>query len=93
MATFDSKSRYVRNAATYEVVDRRSRRVVALSIAEEPVQAALGTHQRKAGQRLDHLANSYLSDPDGYWRIAELNDVVLPEALSEADEVEIPTEG
>ena len=92
MAVFDPKSRYVANGTTFETVDRRGRRVVALTIAEKPIQAELGLHLRKEGQRLDHLANFYLGDPDGYWRIAELNEVVLPEALSEADELDIPTE-
>ena len=41
-------------------------------------------HRRKQGQRLDHLAAFYIKDVYGFWRIAELNNVMLPEALSEA---------
>lgn len=92
MAVFDRNSRYVRNAETYEVTDRRGRRVVALTPAAEPVQTRLGSHLRREGQRLDHLANFYLEDPHGYWRIAELNDAMLPDALAEADVLDIPTE-
>ena len=92
MAVFDGQSRYVKNAETYEVTDRRGRRVVALTAAARPVQTRLGSHLRREGQRLDHLANFYLQDPHGYWRIAELNDAMLPEALTEADVLEIPTE-
>jgi hypothetical protein len=90
MAMFDGRSRYVKNAETYEVVDRRGRKVVALTVAEKPVQTLLGQHLRREGQRLDHLANAYLEDPNGFWRLAELNDVMLPDALAEADVIEIP---
>jgi hypothetical protein len=91
MAGFDEKSRYAKYAGTYEVVDRRGRKVVALTVAAPPVQTLLGEHLRKEGQRLDHLANAYLEDPNGFWRIAELNDAMLPDALAEADVIKIPT--
>jgi hypothetical protein len=48
-------------------------------------------HRRKQGQRLDHLAAFYIKDNCGFWRIAELNDAMLPDALSEADFIDIPT--
>ncbi len=92
MAVFDRKSRYLRNAETYEVTDRRGRRVVALTPAERPVQTLLGKHLHREGQRLDHLANFYLEDANGFWRIAELNDAMLPDALAEAEVLDIPTE-
>ncbi len=91
MAVFSSKSRY-RDATTYAVLDRRGRRVVALAVSERPVLALLGEHLRREGQRLDHLANFYFADPSGFWRIAELNEAMLPEALSEVDVLKIPTE-
>ena len=90
MALFDPKSRYVLNATTYLTTDRRGRTVSALTPAERPAQAPLGDHRRKDGQRLDHLANFYLQDPAGFWRVAEHNDAVLPDALAEADIVRIP---
>ena len=70
--------------------DRRGRTVTALTPAEMPAQAHLGDHRRKDGQRLDHLANFYLQDPFGFWRIAEHNDAVLPDALADVDVVRIP---
>ena len=91
MAVFDDKSRYVTNASIYEATDRRSRRVAALTVAEKPAQTLLGEHLRKEGQRLDHLASFYLQDPNGFWRICELNDATLPDALAEVDIVKIPT--
>jgi len=91
MALFDAKSRYAKKASIYEVTDRRGRKVAALTVADKPVQTLLGEHLRKEGQRLDHLANFYLQDPNGFWRIAELNDAMLPDALAETDIVKIPT--
>ncbi|HET8677647.1 MAG TPA: hypothetical protein VFO63_17740 [Blastocatellia bacterium] len=92
MAVFDKKSRYVKNASTYEATDRRRRKVVALTAADKPVQTLLGEHLRKEGQRLDHLANFYIEDPNGFWRVSELNDAMLPDQLAEVEVVKIPTE-
>ncbi|MCM1983267.1 hypothetical protein [Lyngbya confervoides] len=91
MAIFDPKSRYVLNAELYEVQDSRGRTVMALSVPTPPTQVLLGEHLRREGQRLDHLANYYLQDPNGYWRLAEFNDVMLPDALAEVNTLRIPT--
>ena len=91
MALFKAKSRYAKGSETYETTDRRGRRVVALSVPPKPEQTEAGEHILRAGQRLDHLASFYLRDADGFWRIAELNDVMLPDALAEAQVVKIPT--
>jgi hypothetical protein len=92
MAIFDPNSRYVKHASTYEVQDRRGRRVIALTVTEKPEQAPLGEHLLKEGQRLDHLANFYLEDPNAFWRIAEHNDAMLPDSLAEIEVIKIPTE-
>ena len=92
MAVSDRKSRYVKNASTYEAIDRRRRKVLALTAADKPEQTLLGEHLLKEGQRLDHLANFYIEDANGFWRIAELNDAMLPDQLAEVDVVKIPTE-
>lgn len=91
MSLFDEKSRYVLNAEIYEVRDLRGRSVMALTVPDAPIQTLLGEHLRKEGQRLDHLANFYLQDPNGFWRLAELNDAMLPDALAEVDTLKIPT--
>ena len=91
MATFSAKSRYALGSETYEVTDRRGRRVAALTVPPRPVQTEAGEHILREGQRLDHLASYYLHDAEGFWRIAELNDVMLPDALAEVEVVEIPT--
>lgn len=86
---FDKKSRYAK-LETYEVTDRRGRTVVVVPTPPAPNQTELGNHIMKQGQRLDHLAYKYLDDSSGFWRICELNDVMLPEALTEAREIAIP---
>jgi len=86
---FDPNSRYL-NAETYVVKDERGRNVPVVAPPPPPEQVQLGIHLLKQGERLDHLAAKYLNDPAGFWRIAEQNNVMLPEALTEAREIEIP---
>ena len=86
---FEEKSRYAK-AETYVVVDERGRAVEVLTVPAAPTEGLLGIHILRQGERLDHLAAKYLDDPAGFWRIAERNDAMLPEALSEAAEIEIP---
>ena len=91
MAVFDRKSRYVKPALEpYSVVDRRGREVKALPMIEPPRERSIGEYVRKQGQRLDHLANSLLADPYGYWRIVELNGALVPDALEEVERIKIP---
>jgi len=86
---YDQKSRY-KDLEPYQVTDRRGRTVLIVPVPGAPEQVSLGTHLMKQGERLDHLAARYLDDPAGFWRICEMNDVMLPEALSEVREIEIP---
>ncbi len=85
----DKSSRYAEQG-TYTVQDHRGRTVVVATPAPALSQNLLGHHQHKQRQRLDHLAFKYLGDATWFWRLCEMNDVVLPEALSEADEIAIP---
>jgi hypothetical protein len=91
MALFDRLSRYVKPALIpYAVVDIRGREVNALPTPEPPQEVSIGLHVRKQGESLDQLANAFLADPHAYWRIAELNQVVLPDALAEFEVLAIP---
>lgn len=91
VATFDRKSRYVKPALVpYEAVDIRGRTVAALPVPDPPVQRPIGRHVRRDGQNLDQLANGYLNDANAYWRICEVNDAILPDALAEVEEIDIP---
>lgn len=89
---FDSKSRYAKQP-TLVVRDGRGRAVSVVVPPDAPEQTLLGYHLRRQGERLDHLAMRYLENPHVYWRIAELNEAMHAEMLSEADEIAIPLRG
>lgn len=89
---FDELSRY-RPLTPYLVPDRRGRTVPVVPVPPAPEQEEPGVHLRREGQRLDHLAYEYLRDPAGFWRIAELEDAMWPDALAEAREIRIPRKG
>ena len=86
---FDPTSRYF-NLPVYSVTDRRGRVVNVVPAPDRLAQTQLGLHRRIQGQRLDQLAFHYLNDPAGYWRICELANVMLPDALAEARDIPIP---
>ena len=86
---FDPNSRYL-TLTPYSVPDARGRTVAVVPPADAPQQTLLGIHVLLQGQRLDHLAALYTTDPAGFWRIAEQNGVILPEALTEAPQIQIP---
>lgn len=88
---FEKKSRYARQPA-HEATDSRGRTVSIVLPPAKPQQTLLGYHQRKQGQRLDHMANKYLQDFQGFWRIAEMNNAMYSEQLSEQAEIAIPKE-
>lgn len=90
MATFEKNSRYVKYSEVTTSVDRQGREVRALTPAELPQAQELGLHQRRDGQRLDHLSSYYLDHDTGYWRIARLNDAMSPDVLTDARQIKIP---
>ena len=87
---FDPKSRYYR-IATVHFMDVRGRIVTVVPPAPALKQVFLGIHVRREGERSDHLAARYLFDPAGYWRLAEMNDAMTAEVLTELREVVIPS--
>jgi hypothetical protein len=89
MSLFDPKSRYA-SLPTVLMVDARGRTVEVVPPAPAPLQLFRGRHLRRQGERPDHLAALYLSDPAGYWRLAEMNDAMTAEVLSELRELDIP---
>ena len=86
---FDEKSRYAKLTPVH-LMDARGRTVEAIPPAPQPKQTLRGIHLRKENERADHLAALYVADPAGYWRLAEMNDAMTAEVLSELREVEIP---
>lgn len=86
---FDSKSRYAK-LETVPLQDGRGRTVEVVPPAPAPGQLWLGFHARRPGERPDHLAARYLSDSAGYWRLAEINDAMTAEVLTELPQLSIP---
>ena len=86
---FTDKSRY-KNVTQYDVTDVRGRTVKVVAAPAAPPQTIKGFHLLKQGQRTDHLASLYINDQAGFWRIAEANDSMLPESVSEQSEIAIP---
>lgn len=86
---FDAKSRYGK-LKTCHLQDARGRMVEVVPPAPRPTQTFVGVHLRRQGERPDHLAALYLSDGAGAWRLAELNDGMTVEVLTELREVSIP---
>ncbi|MEL6792469.1 MAG: hypothetical protein AAFP78_03380 [Pseudomonadota bacterium] len=93
MSIFSPKSRYAQFASTYETVDGRGRKVQTVGPATPPRRPPLGDHLLKDHQRLDHLAAHYTGDANGFWRLAEHNDALLPDAALIAPSIRIPREG
>jgi hypothetical protein len=93
MSLYENSSRYVKHADVIEVTDADGRKVKRVGPAQRPAELELGEHIRREGQRLDHLANYYLRDPHAFWRICELNDVLLPDQLAEVELIKIPVRG
>jgi hypothetical protein len=89
MSSFDPKSRYAKTP-TYVVIDHRGRAVTVVGVPPRVEVPLAGLHVRREGQRPDHLAFQYLEDGAGFWRIAEANDAMQAEWLSEQPEIAIP---
>jgi hypothetical protein len=85
---FDPSSRYA-GLVPYPVTNRDGRTIMVVPAPDAPGDPLLGYYKR-TGERLDHLANAYLGDGARSWRICELADVMLPDALAEAREIPIP---
>jgi hypothetical protein len=86
---FDDKSRYAKVVPVL-ATDARGRTVEATPPAPKPKQTLRGIHLRKQNERADHLATLYVADATGFWRLAEMNDAMTAEVLSELREIEIP---
>jgi hypothetical protein len=89
MSLFDPKSRYAK-LDTFLTRDARGRLVEAVPPAPALLQSLRGIHLRRQGERPDHLATLYLSNSTGFWTLAEMNDAMTAEVMSELREVNIP---
>jgi hypothetical protein len=87
---FGDKSRY-NNTEQYQLMDRRKRLVNVVAVPDPVYPLIAGIHLWRQGQRPDHLAAQYLGYNAGFWRIADANNAMLPETLSEQSEIAIPS--
>ncbi len=86
---FDVKSRYAKSEM-FTITDSRGRVVQITLPAVAIEQTTRGIHVLRQGERSDHLSALYLGDACAYWRIAEHNDAMTAEVLSELREIKIP---
>ena len=93
MAKFASESRYVRYSSAYFSTGADGRAVTAVAPARAPEQVLLGDHLLSEQERLDHLAHYYLGDATAFWRICEINDVLVPDAALALRALRIPGKG
>ncbi|WP_417067317.1 LysM domain-containing protein [Niveibacterium terrae] len=81
---YAADSRY-RGLATRQIAlpDGRLIRILARRfIAPSSAFAQIAQHEVVAGDRLDNLAAHYLGDPLLFWRIADANGAMSPDALT-----------
>lgn len=85
-------SRYL-NAGTYTFKTATGAIVTATNLPLPQSAPLLGYHRRLQGQRLDLIANYFVSDPTGFWQLCDANGSVLPDALVSHDLIGIPAKG
>ncbi|HET7504597.1 MAG TPA: hypothetical protein VFK02_26425 [Kofleriaceae bacterium] len=88
----DPSSRY-RDLGTYTVITETGATVTATRLPLPAGGALRGFHRRLEGQRLDLIANHYLTDPTAFWRLCDANGAMVPDALGAHDLVGIPVKG
>ena len=85
-------SRYA-NLPTYLVTTETGAVVSATRLPVPNGGPLRGFHRRIEGQRLDLIANHYLTDPTATWQICDANGSLVPDALAVHDLVGIPVKG
>lgn len=82
---FPVTSRYYRIAtATLQKADGTSVAYLKRRIIPPAESLTLITeHQVKQGDRMDNLAAAYIGDPEQFWQIADANNAMKPEELTD----------
>jgi phage tail protein X len=82
---FPITSRYYGvKTATIQLADGRPvRYLLRRFIPSADRFALLQEHTVSEGDRLDNLAAKYLGDPEAFWRIADANEAMAPEELTD----------
>jgi hypothetical protein len=75
-------------------VTRADGTIVTVTKLPLPVQnPLLGFHRRLEGQRLDLIAAHYLKNATAFWRLCDVNNAMVPDALAAHDLIGIPAQG
>lgn len=82
-------SRY-QASGTYTVTRPDGSQVAALRLPLPGPAVVRGYFRRGQGQRLDLIANRFLSNPTAFWQLCDANNAVVPDALAGRDLVGIP---
>ncbi len=85
-------SRY-QNTGTYTFTTASGAIVTATNLPLPRSRILLGYHPRSQGQRLDLIANYFMSDPTGFWQLCDANASVVPDALVGHALIGIPAKG
>jgi len=85
-------SRY-QNQPTYQVTLRDGSVATAVALPLPAAAPLVGFHKRRQGDRLDLIANHYLGDPTAFWRVANANNAMVPDALATHALIGIPVKG
>lgn len=64
---------------------------VKLPLPSRPV--LIGFHKRQQGERLDLIANYYLTDSSAAWQLCDANNALVPDALALRLLIGIPKKG
>jgi nucleoid-associated protein YgaU len=82
---FPPTSRYHRiETATMETKDRKTIIYLRRRFVPQPeLFELIQEHTVTEGDRLDNIAAQYLGDPEQFWRIADANNAMRPEELTE----------
>jgi hypothetical protein len=85
-------SRYSSND-TYTVQCPNGASITVLQIPLPGPAITQGYYRRIGLQRLDGIANAFLKDATTFWRLCDVNDSVVPDALGARSLVGIPLPG
>ena len=85
-------SRY-QNSGTTLATQPDGQKVPSLKMPLPRPPVVQGFVRRMSGQRLDLIANQYLTDPTAFWRLCDANNSVVPDALANSALVGIPLPG
>jgi hypothetical protein len=87
---FFAGSRYL-SVGTRMATTPSGQQVLVTNVYRAPTNVPLkGLYPRKPGQRLDAIANHFLSDPTAFWQLCDADDAVVPDALANRALVGIP---